>query len=275
MSATSEGAPATAVNEVIFHRPKARASEDEWEDCAGYDPGDPAMGRPARYVVVDGATEAYDSIRWVRQLVTAFLGQGDTAPELTPAGLDAWIERMQHRWLDEAPRAFASVFEERKFHDDGSFATFLGCEVHGLGGPRPRWTAAALGDAVLFHVRGERLVAHFPPLAPDDFGLNPDGVFTQPSERARMRAALQFAEGPLQAGDLLLFATDALAAWIVQESRRDPGACVGVLAAMEHPAEFRRFVAGERNARRMKNDDVTLLRVQVAAADADLLVVCR
>jgi hypothetical protein len=266
----------TAVEQVVFHRPKAGAGEEEWEDCAGYDPGDMTANRPARYVVVDGATEAYDSIRWVRQLVTSFLGlDSDAPPTLTPADLDSWIGRMQQRWLDEAPRAFASLFEERKFHEDGSFATFLGCEIHGLGGPQPRWSAAALGDAVLFHVRDGQLVAQFPPLSPDDFGVNPDGVFTQTSQRDRMSTALQVASGPMQVGDLLFLATDALAAWLAEASRLGGGRCWHLLSAVEHPTEFRRFVARERNARRMKNDDVTLLRVQVTPAEADVLVVCR
>ena len=39
-----------------------------------------------------------------------------------------------------------------------------------------------LGDTVLFHVRGAGLVAQFPELAAEDFGINPDGVSTQPSQ---------------------------------------------------------------------------------------------
>ena len=60
----------------------------EWEDGAGYDAGDPAAGRDARCIVVDGATEAYDSIRWVGQLVESFVGvdpAGGT-PALSPDG---------------------------------------------------------------------------------------------------------------------------------------------------------------------------------------------
>jgi len=262
---------------VVFHRPKAGSKETEWEDCAGHDGGDPAAARPARFVVVDGATEAYDSLRWVRQLVASFLGKdrdGGT-PALTTQGLDEWFGRMQQRWLDEAPRTFANVFEERKFHEDGSFATFLGCEIHGLGGPRPSWSAAALGDAVLFHVRGGRVVGLLPQLGPEDFGLNPEGLFTQPSQRGRMRAALVFDAAPLTVGDWLFLATDAFAQWLTRCERDAGSGCWRMLAEIEHPADFARLVDRERRARRMKNDDVTLLRVEIAPADADVLVVCR
>src|SRR4051794_20672529 len=117
---------ATAVQLVVFSVPKLGSADSEWEDCAGYDPGDPHSGRPVRLVVVDGATEAYDSIHWVGQLVDSFLALDGRAPTLDPAGLDLWFELMQRRWA-ETPREFASIFEEHKFHESGSFATFLGC----------------------------------------------------------------------------------------------------------------------------------------------------
>jgi hypothetical protein len=262
---------------VVFHRAKVGSTEAEWEDCAGYDAG--AADRPARYIVVDGATEAYDSLRWVRQLVTSFLGtDGDAPPALTEAGLDNWFARMQQRWVDEAPRAFANIFEERKFQE-GSFATFLGCEIHGLGGgSEPVLSVAALGDAVLFHVRGRNVIEQLPRLAPEEFGINPEGVFTQPSERQRMRTALQLTTARLQVGDRLFLATDALAQWLAGASRANPRKCWDALAEIEHPADFRRFVARARNGRdglQMKNDDVTLLRVEITPSDADVLVVCR
>ena len=261
----------TALQTVVFHEPKAGSATSEWEDGAGYAAADPATGHPARLVAVDGATEAYDSVRWVLQLVRSFLGDDGRPPELQPAGLDAWFGRMQQRWVDEAPRQFSSIFEERKFHDSGSFATFLGCEVAGLGGPGPTWRAAALGDTVLFQVRRGAVVAQFPRLAADDFGINPDGVFTLPSQRERMRASLAFGDGALAFGDVLYLATDALAAWLVHADAdvwRD-------LAGLEHPRVFRRMVADLRRRGALKNDDVTLLRAAVTPVDVEVLVVCR
>lgn len=254
---------------VIFHAPKAGSTEAEWEDGAGYDPGDPALSRPARFVVVDGATEAYDAIRWVGQLVTSFVEGG--APGLDPAGLDNWFGQMQQRWVDEAPETFANYFEETAFRESGSFATFLGCEVYGLGGGQPYWSAAALGDAVLFHVRNGRVVAQFPRL-PEGFGINPDGISTQPSQRGWMRDRLEFERGSMLVGDLLFVATDALADWLIRQPGNNHWR---LLSSLEHPGVFRRFVADQRSSRELKNDDVTLLRVEIAPHDADVLVECR
>ena len=262
---------------VVFHEPKAGSAEQEWEDGAGHDPGDPASGRNARCIVVDGATEAYDSIRWVGQLVDSFLGiqPAGGAPALTAGAMDTWFGLMQDRWAQTAPTAFGTIFEERKFREDGSFATLLGCEIDGLGGPRPRWSAVALGDTVLFHVRGTRLLAQFPALAAEDFGLNPDGVFTQPSARGRMRAGLAHAGGSLRIGDRLFLATDAFAEWVVSAGRSDPDRLWRTLARLDHPALFRRIVADRRRTGEMKNDDVTLMRVEVSDSDPEVLVVCQ
>jgi hypothetical protein len=260
------------VQAVVFHEPKLGGTEREWEDGAGHDPGDPAAGRPARCVVADGATEAYDSIRWVGQLVDSFLGLGPgAAPGLTAGALDDWFDRMQRQWVAAAPARFGSVFEERKFHQDGSFATLLGCEIGGLDGPRPRWTAVALGDTVLFHVRDDRALARFPALGPADFGINPDGVFTQPAARDRMRSRLLRGSGDLAVGDLLYLATDAFAEWAIRAGGPD---LWPALRRLRHPALFRRLVERGRRGG-MKNDDVTLMRVEIVAADPDLLAVCR
>jgi len=266
----TQAQPSVSAQAVVFHRPKAGSSATEWEDGAGFDLGDPAAGRPARLMVVDGATEAYDAIRWVGQLVDSFLGREpqDGRPALTAAAMDRWFGVMQQRWLERAPAVFGSIFEERKFTQDGSFATLLGCEL-----TDHDWTAVALGDAVLFHTRGDRLVTQFPPMAASDFGLDPDGVFTQPSQRMRMRARLGFGHGELAPGDRLYLASDALAAWIVTEAARDP-AVWGRLAPFDHPHVFARFVDTERAARRLKNDDVTLLRVRLSSRPAAALLVC-
>jgi hypothetical protein len=262
---------------VVFHEPKIGSTEQEWEDGAGYDCGDPAGGRSARLIVADGATDAYRASTWVGQLVDSFLGlqpAGGT-PALTAPALDEWFGLMQERWLENAPARFASIFEERKFYDHGSFATLLGCEIRGLDGPGPTWSAVALGDTVLFHVRGTRVLAQFPRLGAEDFGLTPDGVFTQPSERRRMREGLTFADGRFALGDRLFIATDALAAWIVATARVEGDRLWRTLARLNHPVPFRSLVDDRRRAGEMTNDDVTLMRVEITGSGPDLLVVCR
>jgi hypothetical protein len=263
--------PELSLQTVVFHEPKPGAPDSEWEDGAGHRAADPETGGPDRLVVVDGATTAYDALHWVAQLVGSFIGP-DGPPALAPDDLDLWFGLMQERWAEQ-PREFRNVYAEHKFSVEGSFATFLGCDVHLSDQHEPHWRGAALGDAVLFHVRGGQVVAQLPTIAADGFGYNPDGVFTQPSERDRMRSGLAFEARTLQAGDVLYLTTDALAHWLLKTAAEGRD-CWREVAGIEHPRVFRRWVAEQRD-HGMKEDDVTMLRAEVAAGDVEVLVLCR
>ena len=258
--------------QVVFSAPKHGNAEAEWEDGAAAAPADGA-GRGPRFAVADGATQGFGSARWAQQLVAGFVGDQGAGPDLTPAALGRWASDMRDRWRDDPRLAGATDLQRLKQATVGAFATFLGCELHDLTGPRPRWAAVALGDAVLFHVRGHRVVAQFPPIAPEEFGSNPDGVPTG-AGLADMVGRASFAAGDLADGDLLYLATDAFAQWVAAADRRDRRALWTTLAGLDHPEAFRALVRNRRAAREMVNDDVTLMRVRLDRSPATHLVVC-
>jgi hypothetical protein len=185
---------------------------------------------------------------------------------------------MQDQWSADV-RAFDSIIEERKFKEVGSFATLLGFEIAGLDGPEPFWRAVALGDTVLFHVRAGRLIATFPPLGPEDFGSLPDGVHTLRSSLDRMTTRLLTGSGVLAADDFLFAATDALAQWILRAVGRDGTKVWDTLSGLAHPDVFARLVEDQRreqdSAKRMKNDDVTLMRLRMLADQPYFLLACQ
>ena len=279
---------------VTFSEPKQGNAPGEWQDGAGGGVvGDgTATPRRARFVVLDGATGAYDPVRWVDQLVRSFVPQaggdprtpstqgspGSQGPRLEPAAMRAWFAEMQDRWAADV-RDFDSIIEERKFAEVGSFATLLGFEIYSLDGPEPYWRAVALGDTVLFHVRAGRLIAAFPPMGPDDFGTLPDGVHTSRASLDRMTERLLTGGGVLEAGDFLFAATDAMAQWILRTIEREEAKVWDVLTTLAHPDVFARLVEDQRreqnSAKRMKNDDVTLMRLRMLAGQPAFLLACR
>jgi hypothetical protein len=270
------------VQMVAFSAQKDGNAPGEWEDgvCEGVFGAPPALGLDpprARFIVLDGATEAYDVRRWVDQLVTSFMSsdgsRGTGPPELNRAAMRTWFARMQEQWVKDSP-APADYIERRKFTQYGSFATMLGCELTGLDGPAPTWRAVALGDTVLFHVRDGDLLATFPPLGPDDFGTTPAVVHTLRSSLDQMSELLRFQNGSLAPGDLLFAATDALAHWIVRSTIHRERDLWPVLTSLCHPAVFNSLIADQRKSGRMNNDDVTLLRARLAAGDPSGVVIC-
>lgn len=264
--------------QVVFSAPKHGNSEQEWEDGAAAAPGDAATGRGPRFAVADGATQGFGSARWALRLVEGFVGQGaggvDEAPELADEPLYRWLCRTQDRWRHDPVLAHATDLQLYKLETVGSFATFLGCEFADLSGPRPRWSAVALGDTVLFHVRGDGLVARFPPIPVRGFGFNPDGLPTGRGALEDVVGRMLFAEGDLRDGDVVYLATDAVADWVLRADERDGAALWALLAALDHPEAFRALVDDLRRSEEMVNDDVTLMRVSVGVSGPEHLVVC-
>jgi hypothetical protein len=268
---------------VIFSEPKLGYEAAEWQDsaCGGVisDPRGPVS--KARFIVMDGAATAYDPVRWVDQLVTSFIPApgAPAGPRLEQAAMRTWFAENQDRWTAARPN-FDNIIEERMWNQTGSFATLLGFEITGLDGPEPSWRAVSLGDTVLFQVRAGRLVAQFPKLGPDDFGTLPDGVHTLRSSLDRMTERLAVSVGALDVGDYIFAATDAMSHWIVRAIRREQQEKVWrTLAGLAHPDVFSRFVADQRKeidaAKRLKNDDVTLMRLRITADQPSFLLACR
>lgn len=256
----------------VYWAHKAGNEPWEWEDGAG------CAERDGRFIVLDGATEAYDAVRWVDQLQRSYVQPSAERPELSREALEDWFPLMQQRWVEQAPQRFGTIFEERKFREVGSFATLLCVQIDGLDGPRPSWRAAALGDTVLFHVRADRRrLHHFPNLTPDEFGLAPDGVSTIPDMLDRMRDRLRFDVGGLERGDRIYVATDAFAEWMLRRVDTRPEAelwqLLGPGLDPDDGSEFRRLVSDLRANGELKNDDVTLLRITVCGRVPDFLVV--
>jgi len=264
--------------QVVFSVPKHGNSEAEWEDGAAAAPGDAATGRGPRFAVADGATQGFGSTRWAMRLVEGFVGEGaggvDEVPDLATDHLFHWVRRTQDRWRHDPLVAHATDMEVYKLETVGSFATFLGCEFVDLDGPHPHWSAVAIGDTVLFQVRGGELVAQFPPIPPHGFGFNPDGLPTGPEALDDVVDRMLFDEGVLLDGDVVYLATDAFADWVLRENERDRREPWTTLAGLDHPERFRALVDDLRRADRMANDDVTLMRVSIAAAGPENLVVC-
>jgi hypothetical protein len=264
------------VEMVGFAAPKSSNSPAEWEDGARFD----ECWRPgtARVVVADGATEAFDVIRWVGQLVTSFVPaigdpSGAPPPQIDPDSMAAWVDRMQRQWAAESPREFGTYFEAEKFRISGTFATFLGCELVGLDGRAevPHWRAVAVGDTVLFQVRDGQLLRNFPPLSADDFDNHPDLVHSDPRWLDQVIGAFRFESGEIQCGDLLFVATDALAHWLLEMCAGGASELWTLLSGIDEPG-FVRLVDEQRASGALKDDDVTLVRTRVVQTPSAVLV---
>jgi hypothetical protein len=191
---------------------------------------------------------------WALELCESFVADATNDGKLGP-----WLEAARTRWqarIGEQPELW-HVAEKMR---DGSFATFLGVTVE-LGGTAGLWRGIAVGDSCLFVVRGGRLSCAFPVDDAAAFGTRPLLIGSHGEGRIRVAAA----HGDLADGDSLLLMTDALAHWFLagNESGRTPWQELAGLSDSAFPG----WVECERTERRLKNDDVTLLTIELGVTN--------
>jgi hypothetical protein len=237
---------ATELVSRAFVIPKAGHAADECEDAATCDPS------AGRFAVADGASESIYAGEWARMLCEAFVA--DPAAE-SAAG--SWVAASRKRWAAHVEGQPAPWHVAEKL-EDGAFATFLGLTVQGS-----RWRATATGDTCLFLVHADGLRGTFPVAEAAGFGTRPDLVGSLSGGRTRTVSA----RGTILPGDRLLLMTDALAEWFLREHEagRSPWREVAGATADGFPD----WVNARRADRRLKNDDVTLVVIEIGGTPGD------
>jgi hypothetical protein len=237
----------------VFWLPKRGNTPEEYEDAFA---ADPALGR---YAVADGATESSFAREWAGLLVDEFVQAGD-----------AWLARLpdvQKRWLAGLPPAPYPWYAEAKVQE-GAFATFLGLTVcRSPDGSYCDWQAVAIGDSCLFHSRGDELLAAFPLERSEAFTSVPRLLGSRTAAASDREKHIVRRQGQAQAGDRLWLMTDALAQCCLRdhEQGRHPWRQVeSLLAIPQADQHFATWIEGLRNERRLRDDDVTLMKMDVS-----------
>ena len=223
-------------------------------------------GPQLRVAVADGASESMLSGLWADLLVRSWC----RAPrrwgldEVVAAAMGAWPGALDGYLAARAAEQRPIEWFEQPGLDRGAHATVLGLEVGRSPAGQGWWTAESLGDTCLFHVRGDDLVRAFPLEEAGAFGNTPKLVPTHRRQLDRVIASLDRAEGHCRDGDVLFLATDALAAWFLgaAEAGGAPWRTLGAIAR-DDAEGFTAWTLAERAAGTMRNDDVTLVRVEV------------
>lgn len=252
-----------------FSEPKAGNTLDEYED-AYCTPRSRVLSltgrRGVRIAIADGASEGSFSRHWAQMLVREFCRTpGRALNTCLHEARKEWNQWAEHYRRDRELRGRPlQWFEEPKF-EQGSFATLLGVEfrLRKLPSSAQRWTAYAVGDACLFHIRRDVLLAAFPLDQCDGFTTRPTLIASKPARSRKERAALRNS-GALMRGDRMYLATDALAEWVLCSlaAGHAPWELLDGVAQSSDKA-FSDLVTRLRSDGEVRNDDVTLVRLSV------------
>lgn len=248
-----------------FWVPKESNSETEYEDA--FWPRKSvleAKGPRFRFAVADGATETSFAKIWARQLVHAFC-----SGFLDESSLSTHLPKLQRRWSTIVRKRPLPWYAEEKLNT-GAFASILGllledAQTRGRR-RRGRWSTIAVGDSCVVQVRDDQVLARFPLECSDSFTNRPRLLSSNPAHTERVSERLSTKEGIWVTGDAFYLMTDALAWWFMKEveEERTPWHILRDLDTADQDMSFRRWISDLREEKRIRNDDVTLLRVDIA-----------
>jgi len=238
-----------------FATPKQGAAPDEYEDASH--PRAPERVRVGSYTcaVADGATESSFSRLWAQLLV-----EGYAASPSVP-DFDRVVASARAEWNSQVGSRILPWYAQEKV-TEGAFAALAGVHITDAmdGSGAASFTGDAIGDTCVFHIRGHSLLASNPMSQSVEFTSRPFLVSTGPDFGAG--EALCTFQGTLHSEDLLLLATDAFSSWILEEVEK--GECpFPLIRDLGEPGcvPFDQLVSDLRSSGRLKNDDVTLLRL--------------
>jgi Protein phosphatase 2C len=236
----------------VFSCPKLGNSVEEYEDAWAHRQTRTPVG--VRVAVADGATESSFAKLWALLLAESYVRNEVTGADffarLTPARR-LWRRRLAGRPLPW----FASEKAEQ-----GAFAAFLGVHIDAR---ENRWTALAVGDCCLVQVdnvgKGMRVVEMFPLQKSSQFTMSPYLIGSR-SNGESLNERIQISKGSLRDGDMLLLATDAVAAWLFKQHEEGRPLWKWLYRKLKTPESFAAMVAyGRKHG--LRNDDFTLVRV--------------
>ncbi|NBB84677.1 MAG: hypothetical protein GVY12_00430 [Bacteroidetes bacterium] len=230
-----------ATHSVAF--PKAGHAAVEFEDAHAL----AADAWPVRAAVTDGATESAFSGPWARTLAEAYVNDSDAMEDP-----EAWLRACRLAWAEDTVSADAPLpWYAAAKAEEGAHAAFLGVSLQADGA----YTAHAVGDCCLLHLREGALHRAWPMDDPDAFTYHPALLSSRPDAAV---PDVQVATGEVEAGDRLWLATDAVAAYLLRSHR------AADLARMSPPKREATLRAAQASGE-LRNDDSTLLTLSFSA----------
>lgn len=240
-----------------FLLPKAGALVEECEDAIGVNL---AAGRIA---LADGATEAFDARSWAQRLAAGWVAC-EPAP-LTRETFTAWAIEQGNALHDAwAGRTLAWYAEEKARR--GSFAAFVGVQF-ALDSAAPCWQTFTLGDSCVLQQHNGAISYALPIADPQLFTSTPVLVPSRGQLHEYAFAQAQVACNGFAPDDVLWLLTDAVAEWFLKRAAVQDEVIerLARLLMADRSDALAELFQAERRARRMKDDDVAIVRVTLTA----------
>ena len=249
------------VSAQAFWSPKAGNQDSEYEDA--FWPEYEVISRKNktfRFAVADGATETSFSGVWAKQLVRAF-GKGELEGDQMPGTLNV----LRERWLKIVSRKPMPWYAEEKIRN-GAFAAIVGLHLTDSSEAREdgEWRALAIGDSCVVQVREKQLVTSFPIQSSNQFNNSPVLLSSRHSQDKTDTQVLMTTQGTWSKGDTFYLMTDAVACWFLKRVENGPIPLRKLQdLSTSRSNNFQSWLSAVREHKTIRNDDVTIMRVEI------------
>lgn len=222
--------------------------------------------RDRQFALSDGAGSSLYPAEWARLLSESFC-EGDPSVVLSPdAMMSQWLPPLQQSWRQFYLQKLQSP--SQKWWQGGSTtkshgaATLLGLVL--TSAVEKRWTAIAVGDSCLFQYRPQdQSLLSFPLKTAAAFKSTTACLASLPEYPS---ATPRMMTGGYEVGDYFVLATDALSQCILAQVEAKSWDWDALLP-LDNAEAFQSVVMSLRQRRQLKNDDTSLIRIQILPED--------
>lgn len=240
-----------------FKTPKLGLSEKECEDSY-------ALSSPnsetVKIAVTDGATESLFSNVWADLLAQNYIDQGSAFLNDLQSISDHFINQVTERIKQMPDTRHWFMYEKL---ERGSHATFAGIEFYN----DDKIKISTIGDSCVFwRYKHDERFEMLPELSPEDFGVFPASICNLPQTWKTLSQKEISKELTSTNITQIIICTDSLACWLAKKLISEPSAWEE-LFKISDCTNFTNFFTNLREEKEMRNDDITLVLIDVLPLD--------
>ena len=242
-----------------FQTPKNGSTSQECQDAVAWD------AQNTTFAVADGVSDSAFQRLWANILVKSFVTEARTVQSFSKAWLANWLRTQQSVWNSQVSWETIPWHGRLKAQQTGAQATFLGIR---LMPDKHSWVGIAIGDCNLFRFSKDgSLKESIPNQRSADFSNATQAFSSTIQNQDQMLSQVKLIQGTIDPGDSLVLATDAMARWMLEslEAKRDP---LQEIPAANEPGVFDEWVGAQRQSGALKDDDTSLLLIQLDTVPA-------
>jgi hypothetical protein len=238
-----------------FRTPKDGLTEEECEDNSTVSSEN---SETLRVAVCDGATEGIFSSIWSEILVRKYVENGSQVFEPSK------LELAYNEFVQKASLNISKMPETRHWFmyeklERGTHATIAGVEFFDSN----TMHISTVGDSCVFWDDGNE-VGMLPELSPEDFGSFPNTICHTPSTWKNLEQKIIKKEVSFRSPIQIALCTDALACWLVKRLReQNEPSTLDKFFQVSDLSSFEEFIQELRERKEIRNDDVTLVLINV------------